>query len=119
LQNHLLDFLFLLRVKFGRHVHRNVKVEVIKIHFSVPVQFDSFKFVEVELQVLNDGDEGFGLELVLFVEIVLSFELPNKLNVRVCEIVFFGMRDVVLGAEAEVAVVFDWLGQLGRVLDDE
>lgn len=69
----MLDFLFLLSVEFGCHVHRNVKVEVIKVHFSIPVQFDSFEFVEVELQVLNNGDEGFGLELVLFVEIVLFF----------------------------------------------
>jgi hypothetical protein len=75
--------------------------------------------VKVELQVFNDGNEGFGLELVLFVEIVLFFELSDKLNVRVCEIVFFGMRYVVLCAQAEVTMVFDWFWQLGWVLDDE
>ncbi len=45
--------------------------------------------------------------------------MADELNVGVGEIVFFGVRDVVLGAEAEVAMVLDWFGKFDWALDQE
>lgn len=66
--------------------------------------------MQIMLATFDDFSEGLGLELVLFLEVVCAFEGGDELQVGVTEVVFLWVGEVVALAEAEVAVVENWLG---------
>ena len=73
---------------------------------------NGFELMKVLLQVLDNRDESFRLELVLFVEVVLLFELTDELGVWLGQIVLLWVGKVVLWSQAKVPMVLNRFGKL-------